>query len=286
MANKKNELVVLDPGSVTIIPQVEDMAAILAELKDIERIPYGRITVASGGLNAFKVLEPGDENATSASEIIGVILFSHKVNVKWATKFGVKTEGPKSPECSSTDGEIGIVALTGECKECATCPYNQFGTDDNARGKACRNMRRLYIMREGDVFPIILSLPATSLKAFDFYRTRLAVKRKTADTVITRISLKAIPGVEKSQEYSVAVFEADAALPPDEIARVKEYAAQFEAAAKKVAVDGVDDGDRSEPYVPKHSAPINAKNGGFIEVDPDEEDPFAVPVGTPPAENF
>ncbi len=272
---KKNALAIIDPSDFQIIPAAEDMEAVLEELKDIERIPYGRITIGSGGLNVFKVLEPGDENASSTDEVVGVILFSHKVNVKWATKFGVKTEGPKTPECSSIDGDTGIIAATGECRECRTCPYNQFGSADNGIGKACRNMRRLYIMREGDVFPIILSLPATSLKAFDFYRTRLAVLKKTPQAVLTKITLKATTSKDDA-EFSVAVFSSEGALPAAEVARVRTYAAQFEEAAKNVDIDGVDDGARAEPYTPKYPAPpANSQNGEFIEVDSDEVDPFA-----------
>ena len=281
---KKNELAIIDPTQVQVIPAAEDMAAVLEELNDIDRIPYGRITIASGGVNVFKVLEPGDENTTSTPEVVGVILFSHKCNVLWGTKFGVKTDGPKTPDCSSLDGKTGIVAATGECRSCETCPYNQFGSADNGIGKACRNMRRLYIMREGDVFPIILSLPATSLKAFDFYRTRLAVLKKTPQGVITRISLKATTS-KNDAEFSVAVFAADAALPPEEIKRVRAYAAQFEEAAKKVDLD-LEDAPRSEPYTPKHPAPpANAQNGEFVEVESDEDDPFA-PSGSGEIEGF
>jgi hypothetical protein len=280
---KKNELAIIDPSAVQIIPEIDDMAAVLEELKDIERIPYGRITIASGGLNVFKVLEPGDETTTTASEIVGVILFSHKCNVLWGTKFGVKTDGPKTPDCSSLDGVTGVVAATGECRTCETCPYNQFGSADSGRGKACRNMRRLYIMREGDVFPIILSLPATSLKAFDFYRTRLAVMKKTPQAVLTKITLKATTSKDDA-EFSVAVFSSEGALPAAEVARVRTYAAQFEEAAKKVDLD-LEDAPRSELYTPSHPAPVNTKNGEFVEVESDEFDPFA-PSGSGEIEDF
>lgn len=270
MAQKKNELAVLDESEVQIIPPIDEMAAVLEELNDIERIPYGRITIASGGLNVFKVLEPGDETTTTAAEIVGVILFSHKCNVLWGTKFGVKTDGPKTPDCSSLDGETGIIAATGECRTCDTCPYNQFGSSDSGRGKACRNMRRVYIMRDGDVFPIILSLPATSLKAFDFYRTRLAVKRKTPAAVITRVKLKSTTSKDDA-EFSVAVFEPVGALPAAEVARVRTYAAQFEEAAKKVDIDGIDDSARADAAA--RSTHAAAQSDGFVDID-DDFNPF------------
>lgn len=275
----KNELTVIDTSKTPIIPSSEDMTAVIEELKDIERIPYGRIRIAGAGAGVFRVTEPGDENSSAATEVVGVIIFSHRCNVKWATAYGDKSDGPKTPECLSMDGVNGVIAETGEMRTCDTCQFNQFGSGYNARSKACRNSRRLYIMREGDVFPIIMSLPATSLKAFDYYRTRLAVKRKVPASVVTRFTLKSMPGADKNQEYTVAEFEATGALPKEEVARVRAYAAQFAEAAKNV---GLEDESEPESYTPSRPAPVNARNGEFVEIEPDEDDPFAEPVGSPP----
>ena len=47
---------------------------------------------------------------------------------------------------SSHDGKQGVERETGEIKDCALCPYNQFGSDD--KGKACKNVHRVFILRE------------------------------------------------------------------------------------------------------------------------------------------
>lgn len=50
---------------------------------------------------------------------------------------------------------------------CQLCEMNQYGTDQSGgKGKACKNMRTLYILRSGEAMPIQLSLPPTSLSPF------------------------------------------------------------------------------------------------------------------------
>ena len=60
---------------------------------------------------------------------------------------------------------------------CAKCRYNQFGSGESG-GKACKNRRRIYILREGEVFPVLLSLPTGSLKEFTRYIQRLLSRGK------------------------------------------------------------------------------------------------------------
>lgn len=56
--------------------------------------------------------------------------------------------------------------------------------------KACKNRRRLYLLREGEIFPMILSLPTGSLKGFTRYLMRILPKYKNSNAVVTRFTLK------------------------------------------------------------------------------------------------
>ena len=39
-------------------------------------------------------------------------------------------------------------------RACADCPHNQWGTDPKGgKGKACKNMVRVYVLQEGCAFP-------------------------------------------------------------------------------------------------------------------------------------
>ncbi len=239
MASKMTELaIVKSDGAMSLVPTAEDMAAIMEELKDMDRLPYGRIKIAAGGVNVFQVFDPGEEDAAAAQTVEGVIILSHKTNGLWLSAFGGDN---KVPDCASIDGEFGTRADTGECVSCSDCPYNQFGSDNGGqgRGKACKNMRRVFLMRRGDIFPMVLTLPPTALKAYDNYRTKVMLGRKRMSAVLTRITLKS----EKNKDgitYSVPVFEAVGLLPADEAKAVAQYATEFSASAKRMNVS-VDD---------------------------------------------
>ncbi len=72
---------------------------------------------------------------------------------------------------------------------CDSCPLNQYGSGKNG-AKACKNRRRLYLLREGDIFPVILSLPTGSLKSFTRYLMRVIPKYKNSNAVVTKFTLK------------------------------------------------------------------------------------------------
>lgn len=54
---------------------------------------------------------------------------------------------------------------------CATCKSNQFGSGEG-QSKACKNRRMIYVLMEGELFPMVLSLPTGSLKEFTKYLKR------------------------------------------------------------------------------------------------------------------
>ncbi len=235
MANKLTDLaVVKNDGAVSLVPTADEMATIMEELKDMDRLPYGRIKIAAGGMNMFQVFDPGEEEATAVPSVEGVILLSHKTNGLWLSAFGGEN---KAPDCASINGETGTRADTGECVSCADCPYNQFGSgkEGQGRGKACKNMRRVFLMRRGDIFPMVLTLPPTALKAYDNYRTKVLLGRKRLSAVLTRITLKG----EKNKDgvaYSAPVFDAVGLLPPEEAQAVAQYAAAFSSSAAHMGV--------------------------------------------------
>ena len=80
---------------------------------------------------------------------------------------------------------VGIGTPSGNC---ADCLFNEFGTGANG-AKACKELRRLYLLREGDIFPLILSLPTGSLKAFSRYLMRCLPKWGASNAGVTKFTL-------------------------------------------------------------------------------------------------
>lgn len=195
-------------------PDMKDMIA--EELDGLGNIPFDTVKIPSGGALAFEV--PGDgEEPDMVKEIVGVVVDNHSVNALWMNDF---TGERQSPDCSSFDGRVGT-SLTGDVRYCDDCPFNQFGSGKDGIGKKCKNMRRVYILRSGDLLPILLQLPPSSLTAWkDYVAKRLVIKGKRPWQVLTKVTLKK----EKSAggiAYSQAVFTKVADLGKAEIEALK-----------------------------------------------------------------
>ncbi|MGM9571103.1 MAG: hypothetical protein ACI3ZR_02695 [bacterium] len=161
---------------------------------------FDRIKVPSGGGLAFKVPGENDGEFKAASELIGVIVDHYPVNAYWKEKY---TGENNAPDCASLDGKFGEGNPGGACK---SCPMNQWGSDQDGRGKACKNMHRIFLLQEGEAMPIQLTIPPTSLKNLSNYiMKKLLTRGYKTETAVTRISLK----TERSKggiEYSQASF--------------------------------------------------------------------------------
>lgn len=137
----------------------------------------------------------------------GVIVSHHKSNALFKTE-GDETENMNTPPiCSSVDGMNGVVLETGECRNCETCPHNIFGTAEKGKGKACKNMHRLYILVEGSPIPVTLSIPPTSLELWRNYALMdIAASGLDICEVVTEFSLTNEVN-ESGIKYSIVNFK-------------------------------------------------------------------------------
>ena len=163
----------------------EDLAAIAEELSELGSISFDTIKIPAGGGLAFEV--PGDvpDAPEMVQEITGVIVHHHACNSFWESSY---EGGNVPPDCYSADGKVGLDARTGQICDCADCPRNEFGSD--GEGKACKNMQRVYILRPGDLFPVVINVPPTSLKPWkDYVAKRILLKGKRPGQVLTKFRL-------------------------------------------------------------------------------------------------
>lgn len=189
-------------------------------------ITFDRIKVPSGGGLAFEV--PGDnpDEADLQKEFSAVILYQHPILSYYKEKY---TGGSEAPDCSSMDGIGGIDKETGEMKLCKNCPLNQFGTGENG-GKACKNKRRLFLLRAGEAFPTVLTLPTTSVNDFSKFAMRLISKGKRPNQVVTKFGLKKDSNKNGITFSKVTLaFERD--LNENEMVNVKKMSEQVKAMA-------------------------------------------------------
>lgn len=266
----KNEVMAANYGTFDLVTLEGAMAEAIAEEMDgLGTVPFDRVKIPSGGGIAFEIPGETEDETESATELTGVILYHHPVNAFWKDEFA---GGNEQPDCSSMDGKVGVDRATGECMDCASCRYNQFGSGKGGSGKACKNIHRVYMLREGNPVPLILALPPTSLKYMrDYISKRILLKGMRCYHAVTKITLKK----EKSQAgitYSRAAFAFAGKLTAEQIAAAEAMATTIKQMDRTL---GVDDSDYQDPAAaPATAAPAT---GDFMDV-PDgfEKDlPFA-----------
>ncbi len=215
----KNEIVTTDSGYLSL--QDFNLTELLSQEMDGLQGGFERIKIPSAGSTVFEV--PGDNPAEpdTFKEFSAVILFHHPLYAYYKSKY---TGGNQPPDCGSMDGVTGT-GDPGGC--CVNCPYNRFGSGENG-SKACKNRRRIYVLREGEIFPMILSLPTGSLKEFSRYIKRLLSKGRKSNSVVTRFSLKKTTN-SGGITFSQAQFAIDRVLSPQEHALIETLSEQVKA---------------------------------------------------------
>jgi hypothetical protein len=159
-----------------------------------------------------------DDEPAAALEVVILSANPNKSKVYYA--HGYEQGSVAKPTCYSNDG-TGPAADAEEpqSKKCAICPHNQWGsrvTDNGGKGKACGDSMRLAIAPAGQVNdPMLLRVPAATLKTLGQYGAQLAKRGVEPHHVITKISF----------DYNVAhpalTFKATRFVEADELEEVE-----------------------------------------------------------------
>lgn len=201
-----------------VIPTVEPEISecICTELAGLTlSLDKGKIP-AGGGL-AFEI--PGDDpdSPDSVKDVTGVIIDHYPLNSYWPEKYNGQNV---APACFSTDSHTGTGTPGGEC---AKCPYNKFGSGEDGQSKACKNAHRLYILRSGELYPIVITIPPTSLKPLsDYLAKRIVTKGLRSYGVVTRLTLKKATN-STGIAYSQVQFSLVEKLTPEQTELMKAY---------------------------------------------------------------
>ncbi len=242
MAIKKNELAVLDNFQIASRydglsqEEIEILKEQLEDLNPDGGISCRKIKIPSGGGTAFEV-QGEDDDTEPMKTITGVLVFTHSLNAYWPNAFGASSNPEdKIPYCTSMDGKIGFCQKTGEVINCKTCPRNEFGTardqtGNQARGKACKNMRRLYIMMDADPNLYLLTVPPTSIQSVEERLKTIAPYTSKAITLSLEKATNA-----GGTAYSRVVIKKAGILPPATAALAKDLFCQIKAQYKNMAV--------------------------------------------------
>lgn len=222
----KNEMIPMN--SYTALKDFNLAEAMSSELSGMD-ISFDRVSIPAAGGQAFEVPGEMPGETDMVKEFSGVILFHHPLFSYYRERF---TGGNNAPDCGSYDGVTGVGNPGGSC---ARCPLNQFGSGENG-GKACKNKRRIFILREGELIPILLTLPTGSMRDFAVYVKRLLAKGKKSSSVVTKFSLQKATNAT-GITFSQAQFAVARQLTPEELPYIEAMAEQVKAFATRVDYD-------------------------------------------------
>lgn len=222
----------------TEIMKIEDMKGnALADVQNIFDVNdnikgvTGRIPQVKIAHQAQMFILPDD---TKVEKFTGIILHHSPANAWWATEFE-QSGGGDLPDCFSMDAVHPQTSGEGKmtmAKTCAECPNNKFGSD--GRGKSCKNMWRLHILKPGELLPKRLTLPPSNLNQIQDYLIALRDKNLPHELAVTEFGLiktKSKDGIEFSKitfKLTGVINKKDDAL---ELKKIKE---QFKTAFGEV----------------------------------------------------
>lgn len=139
--------------------------------------------------------------------------------VYYATGFSEGSDA--KPDCYSNDGIApGVNAVNPQCKTCAACPKNMWGShvsEDGKKGKACSDSKRLAIAPAGQINdPMLLRVPAASLKALTAFGQELAKRGVPYQAVVAKI------GFDYTVAHPALTFKAVGFIDESTMSEVKE----------------------------------------------------------------
>ena len=228
----KNELTVNENQGYMNLANFNINGDFLEELSGLDN-EFERIKIPAGGGTMFEFPSGNPDETDMVKEFSAVILYHHPMYIFYSSKFNGSNN---PPDCLSVDGITGAGIPGGKC---TNCPKNKFGSSENG-SKACKNKHQMYLLKENEIFPVVLSLPTSSNKEFSRYIKRLLSRGKKSDSVVTKFSLK--KAVNKTGiSYSQVQFSVARELDIKEIELIKQYAEQVKSYAQsKVNLQKVD----------------------------------------------
>jgi len=187
-----------------------------------------RVKVPSGGQTAWMLEDIDGEEIVKTFQ--GIIVFHKLARAYWAISPDDEEVAGNPPDCSSPDSITGYGDPGGNCE---SCEFAQYGSALKGEGQACKLVRQLFIVREGELLPLMLNVPPSSLKEVKSYLVRLAAKGRKYHSVVTEFSLVKAQS-KAGKDYVKIHCSVAESLTPEQAAAVAEYAKEIRGSLEKV----------------------------------------------------
>lgn len=189
MSIQNNEMMTTATRSNFLFPQAVETtftAEELAEDMDGIQLNFQQVKVPAGGALQYEIPTEDPDNPDYSRYLEGVILYHHPSNAYWPETEGGEDDENAPPQCQALDGKLGHGSPGGLC---VSCGYNKFGT--RGKGKACKNMHMVYLLRSGEFMPLQITLPPTSIKPFNEFVSRaFLLRRRGICSAVVQLGLK------------------------------------------------------------------------------------------------
>jgi hypothetical protein len=150
----------------------------------------GKVFTIVRGDEREVVLRPGETDPAGSIDV--VIVNQNPARSKVYYEGGYTEGSDAKPMCFSNDGIApDAQAAAPQATKCAICPHNQWGsrtTENGAKGKSCSDSQRIAVAPLGLLNdPMLIRVPAASLKALDTYGQSLVKRGVPYQAVVTKI---------------------------------------------------------------------------------------------------
>lgn len=179
----------------------------------------GKVFTKVTGDDREIIKKSGEDDPASSIE---VVILKQNPQLSKVYYAGNYTEGSdEKPECYSNNGLTPEQdAVNPQAKKCAICPHNQWGsriTENGGKGKSCSDSRRIAVAPLGmPNDPMLIRVPAASLKAIDQYGDSLVKRQVPYQLVVTKI------GFDYSVAHPALTFKALGMVDEDSAAAIVE----------------------------------------------------------------
>lgn len=221
-----SELAIMNDFNLAIVAADSTPAELVETLQETlggRLRPYDlqRIVWPSGKATSWEIPTVGGDT-TPAKEIVAVPILTTVSRQFWERK----SVGPDTtpPVCKSDDGERGEptergreLGATGDCR---SCPLAQWGPNNTP--PACKERRELFLLMEGQYFPMVLSVPPSSVKVWKDFVKPLSLQGIAPWGTVVRLKLTTATN-PNGDPYALLKLELVGKLPPEHRERLRQY---------------------------------------------------------------
>lgn len=184
----------------------------------------GKVFALVKGGERETLMNPNDPDEVATSINVVILKANAGLSKVWYAKNFVEGSDAK-PDCFSHDGVVpDPSAETPQAKKCAICPKNQWGSkisEDGKKLKACADSRRLAIANPDELEdPILLRVPAATLKPLAEYGESLAKRGVPYNAVVTKI------GFDREAASPKLTFKATSFVSEEQFATIQRVVAE------------------------------------------------------------